>query len=68
MALMDIKIDKVNNNKFLGLLLAVVHHGLANLAERSVPPRTDTVVGTAMDFEDHLNDVPTSEWRRSRSH
>lgn len=62
----NINIDKINNNRFLSLLLAVLHHGLGNLADNSVPARSTTIVGTAMEFEDHLDDVPTDERRIAR--
>lgn len=39
----------------LALALAVMHHGMSNLAERSIPPRAETVLDTADMFERHLN-------------
>lgn len=38
------------------LLCAVVHHGLANLANKAMPARAETVVTTAELFERYLND------------
>lgn len=62
----NVPTDKINSNVFLSLLLAVIHHGLANLAERAVPARAEKVTETAMVFEDHLNEVPIGEARRRR--
>jgi hypothetical protein len=39
----------------VALALAVMHHGLSNLAEGSIPSRTGTVMDTAEDFERYLN-------------
>jgi hypothetical protein len=39
----------------VALALAVMHHGLSNLAEGSIPSRTGTVMDTAADFERYLN-------------
>lgn len=38
----------------LALTLAVLHHGLANFAEKSIPAKSDTVMETAKKFEDWL--------------
>jgi hypothetical protein len=48
--------DKITN-RFLGLLLAVINHGLANLANDSKPARSNTVMDTAEDFEDFLDGI-----------
>ncbi len=53
------------NPRTVALTLAVLHHGLSNLAERSIPPRSDTVIETAKDFERHLNgEAPAPRVRR----
>lgn len=50
--------------KTLALALAVMHHGLSNLAERSIPPRAETVLDTADMFERHLNSEPRQARQR----
>lgn len=52
--------------RFWALALAVVHHGLACLAEKAVPSRANTVTATADEFEDWLNEVPTDDNKRGR--
>lgn len=49
-----IQIDS-DDTKVAALALAVMHHGLSNLAERSIPPKAETVMDTADMFERHLN-------------
>lgn len=43
-----------NRPETVALALAVLHHGLSNLAERSIPPRAETIVDTATKFQKHL--------------
>lgn len=62
-----VQID-TDDPRALALAMAVMHHGLANLAERSVPSRAETVLDTAQIFEDHLNGQPRRERERSRRH
>jgi hypothetical protein len=53
--------------RVVALALAVMHHGLSNLAERSIPPKPETVIATAMDFERHLkNERPVARQQSSR--
>lgn len=54
----------------VALALAVMHHGLSNLAEGSIPSRTDTVLETASMFERHLNgeEQPPSRPQGQRRH
>ena len=46
--------------KALALTLAVLHHGLANFAEKSIPARSETVMETAQKFEAWLLGKPTN--------
>lgn len=62
----DLDKDRSYSSRVLGLFGAVLHHGLANLAQKAVPARAESVVATAKTFEDYLNDVPTTEARRTR--
>lgn len=36
------------------LLMAVLHHGLSNIADKAVPSRPDTVLQTAKHFEPYV--------------
>lgn len=45
------------NVRAVALSLAVLHHGLANLAERAIPSNSKTVTTTADWFYDWLMDV-----------
>jgi len=45
----------LGTNRGLSLVLAVLHHGLANFADKSIPAGTQTVIATAERFEDHLD-------------
>lgn len=40
--------------RWIALGLAVLHHGLSNLAEKSIPSRAETVLDTAHKFEEWL--------------
>lgn len=46
--------DHWNTPRAVALIAAVVHHGLSNLADHSIPPRADTVIDTAAKFEAFL--------------
>lgn len=47
-----------NRTETVALALAVIHHGMSNWAERSIPPRADTVLATATAFKRHLDGLP----------
>lgn len=47
-----------NDVRAVALAMAVMHHGMSNWAERSIPPRADTVIATATAFERHLKGLP----------
>lgn len=50
----DVDPNPWNRIETVALALAVWHHGMSNLAERSIPPRAETIVDTAIKFQKHL--------------
>lgn len=52
--------------KDLALILAVVHHGLANFAPDAVPAGKDTVMGTANAFLRYMADDKNSDQSRGK--
>jgi len=47
--------NPLTTNKGVALALAVLHHGLSCLAERSIPSRAETVIETAGKFKEYLD-------------
>lgn len=54
----DVDPNPWNRPETVALALAVLHHGMSNWAERSIPPRAETVIDTAAKFKRHLDNLP----------
>ena len=46
--------NAVGGPRELALMMAVIHHGLGNFAQRSIPARPNTVIETAKEFEQYI--------------